>query len=256
MGTKYVRVPFEVKLAKKITNGEEEGRIVTEDGRSARIVCWDRKDNYYPIIALIEKSHGCEEISYFTVNGMYYRDKESCYDLMLEVPEYTTFKDGDVITFDECETILIVKGNPYKDKAGTIYIDCYAVVISGYFYVDSTVIINSPRLATEEEKQKLIDALKSSKGPIAKKYLKRFFGIEEEEIIEAEIKEEKSEYKFKPFDKVLVRDFKNIAWRVDFFSHYNDSGYRYNTLHGGTWKYCIPYNEQTAHLLETTQNYG
>lgn len=27
METKYVRVPFEVKLAKKITNGEVDGRI-------------------------------------------------------------------------------------------------------------------------------------------------------------------------------------------------------------------------------------
>lgn len=268
METKYVKVPFDVELAKKITNGEVEGKIVTRDGTNARIICFDREDERLPIVGLVKveavevgdvKLEGGEMICPFHLDGMDGRRKFSCHgnpnDLMLEVPEYTTFKDGDVITFDECETILIAKGNPYKDKAGTIYIDCYAVVINGYFYADSTVIINSLRLATEEEKQKLVDALKSNKGPKAKKYLKRFFGIEEEEIIEAEIKEEKSEYKFKPFDKVLVRDFKNIAWSVDFFSHYNNSGYRYNTLHGGTWKYCIPYNEQTAHLLGTSDNY-
>lgn len=255
METKYVRVPFEVELAKKIQNKECDGRIITEGGKIVRIVCWDRKYLNYPIIALIDNAERGEGFGFYTEYGVttYCNDE---LELMLEIPEYMTFKDGDVITFDECETILIAKGNPYKDKAGTIYIDCYAVVISGYFYVDSTVIINSPRLATEEEKQKLIDALKSGKSPRAKKYLKRFFGIEEEEIIEAKIKEEKSEYKLKPFDKVLVRDFKNIAWKVDFFSHYNNGDYRYNTLHGGTWKYCIPYNEQTAHLLGTTQNYG
>lgn len=41
METKYVKVPFEVELAKKITNGEVEGRIVTRGGRSARVVCYD-----------------------------------------------------------------------------------------------------------------------------------------------------------------------------------------------------------------------
>ena len=106
METKYVRVPFEVELAKKIQNKECDGRIVTDDGRSVRIVCWDRKDNYYPIIALIEKNHGCEEDFYFTVNGMYCSDKESCYDLVLEIPEYMTFKDGDVLVSYEGVVLL------------------------------------------------------------------------------------------------------------------------------------------------------
>lgn len=43
METKYVRVPFEVELAKKITEKLVDGRIVTRDGRSVRVVCWDRK---------------------------------------------------------------------------------------------------------------------------------------------------------------------------------------------------------------------
>lgn len=36
------------------------------------------------------------------------------------------------------------------------------------------------RLATDSEKQRMINALKASKNPKAKEYLKRFFGIEEE----------------------------------------------------------------------------
>ena len=34
METKYVRVPFDIEMAKKITNGKVEGRVVTRDGRS------------------------------------------------------------------------------------------------------------------------------------------------------------------------------------------------------------------------------
>lgn len=97
---------------------------------------------------------------------------------------------------------------------------------------------------SEEEKQKLIDALKVSKEPKAKEYLKRFFGIEV-----------KPEYNFKPFDKVLVRDEDGI-WFADIFSHYTkDSEYEYKTAGGGSWEYCIPYNDQTAHLLGTTENW-
>lgn len=45
-------IPFDIELAKKITNGEVKGRIVTRDGRSVRIVCFDARceDN---IIALV-----------------------------------------------------------------------------------------------------------------------------------------------------------------------------------------------------------
>lgn len=34
-------VPFDIELAKKITNKEAKGRIVTENGITARIVCFD-----------------------------------------------------------------------------------------------------------------------------------------------------------------------------------------------------------------------
>ena len=47
-------------------------------------------------------------------------------------------------------------------------------------------------------------ALKASKEPKAKEYLKRFFGIEE-----------KPKYEFKPFDKVLVRDEENEDTQAD-----------------------------------------
>ena len=55
-----IRVPFEVELAKRIQNGECEGRIVTRDGRRVRIVCWDRKDVEFPIVALIDNAKNGE----------------------------------------------------------------------------------------------------------------------------------------------------------------------------------------------------
>ena len=40
---KLVRVPFDVEMAKKISDNDIEGRIETRDGRSVRIICWDAK---------------------------------------------------------------------------------------------------------------------------------------------------------------------------------------------------------------------
>lgn len=60
---------------------------------------------------------------------------------------------------------------------------------------------------------------------------------------------------FKPFDKVLARDNDEQAWRANYFSHYsNDPDYHYTCING-LYRYCIPYNEHTAHLLGTTYPY-
>lgn len=56
----------------------------------------------------------------------------------------------------------------------------------------------------------------------------------------------------KPFDKVLVRDSYNYVWQCDLFSHIEGiiSEYRYRCIES-CYKYCIPYNEDTKHLLNT-----
>lgn len=60
---------------------------------------------------------------------------------------------------------------------------------------------------------------------------------------------------FEPFQKVLVRDGKGHDWIADFFSHYaKDQKFPYVCV-GSQWEYCIPYNEQTKHLLGTSDNY-
>lgn len=66
---------------------------------------------------------------------------------------------------------------------------------------------------------------------------------------------------FKPFDKVLVRDYLEDKWMPNFFSCYDGtSEYKYGCIAGNSdnvvfSKYCIPYNEETAHLLGTTDEW-
>lgn len=64
-------------------------------------------------------------------------------------------------------------------------------------------------------------------------------------------------YYFQPFDKVLVRNNKESAWSVAFFSHINPRNQEcIYTIEGGLNKrYCIPYSEETAHLVGETDDY-
>lgn len=54
---------------------------------------------------------------------------------------------------------------------------------------------------------------------------------------------------FKPFDRVLVRDYDSIKWKCDLFS-YKDIESRYVCV-GSSWRQCIHY-EGNEHLVGTT----
>ena len=56
----------------------------------------------------------------------------------------------------------------------------------------------------------------------------------------------------KPFDKVLVRDKSFIRWRCTFYSHLieDETTYKYVTAYN-VYKCCIPYNDDTKHLVGT-----
>ena len=55
----------------------------------------------------------------------------------------------------------------------------------------------------------------------------------------------------KPFDKVLGRDADNRIWKCNLFSHINkDTSFPYRGI-GGSYIYCIPYNNDTKHLVGT-----
>ena len=55
-----------------------------------------------------------------------------------------------------------------------------------------------------------------------------------------------------PFDKVLIRDSKYEDWRCDTFSHIHNRGdYHFRTI-TAYYAYCIPYNDDTKHLVGTS----
>lgn len=58
----------------------------------------------------------------------------------------------------------------------------------------------------------------------------------------------------KPFDKVLVRDSRMSPWRCALYSHTRRVGTKWKYVTGySTYDYCIPYNDDTKHLVGTTE---
>lgn len=58
---------------------------------------------------------------------------------------------------------------------------------------------------------------------------------------------------FQPFDRMLVRDGDDDIWRCDFFERLKKEGCSSPVAAlFASWMFCIPYNDDTKHLLGTT----
>lgn len=157
------------------------------------------------------------------------------------------FKDGDIVALvvRKCTHIAIFQS---RQEA---YIGFHAVLCQ-----NDELLLEEPfredvgdielRLATDSEKQQLFDAL-AKEG--------KRWDSEKKQIVDL-----KPKCEFKPFDKVLCRNSKDDTWEADFFARltrkeidYTQSG-KYLCV-GDLWMYCITYNEETAHLLGTTDEW-
>ena len=56
-----------------------------------------------------------------------------------------------------------------------------------------------------------------------------------------------------PFDRVLVRNYKTTKWRCEHFSHFDGCNYNPCIASCCSYTFCIPYNEETKHLVGTTE---
>ena len=55
------------------------------------------------------------------------------------------------------------------------------------------------------------------------------------------------------FDRVLVRNFKTTKWRCEHFSHFDGGNYNPCIASCCSYTFCIPYNDDTKHLVGTTK---
>ena len=94
----------------------------------------------------------------------------------------------------------------------------------------------------------------------------KLYDIKQSECLLFPSKEQRDWSKFKPkkpkfdpktlqpFDKVLTRYSKSGNWLVQLFSHTIEGELNYPYLCiNNSYKYCIPYNDDTKHLVGTTE---
>ena len=220
-------------------------KVVTKDGHEVRIICYDRNDRR-PIVALIKTDNGKELPFLYYENGTIYNQDwgEDGYDLTIEESEY---EDGDFITFGNSGSppaIAIFKDywSNDTDNPGLINHACLhmdAVNYDNGFPCTS----NNLRLATEYEKTELLIAI-SNDGKCwnaDKKCIEEPPGMK---------------HKFKPFEKVLVRDNYSEKWRANVFQAYdkNSSGDLFYRCINGVYWLCIPYEGNEA-LVNTDKTF-
>ena len=140
------------------------------------------------------------------------------------------------------ETVAIFKR--YAENGDPIVYASYFIESENTFACPLSIlcrknIIIEKRLATEKEKELILSKLAS----IGKKW----------NPDTKQIEDLSKPQQFKPFDKVLVKDYENSEWHANIFSHIeNDSEYQFICIQGA-WRYCIPY-EGNEHLLGTTDS--
>ena len=154
------------------------------------------------------------------------------------------FKNGDIAFADygNRQDVFIVsdKTDLYEGYSSFISLDLRGLTLSmGYRTCFFKKNLCELRLATEEEKQQLFDAL-AKEG--------KHWDAEKKMIVDLKPKVE-----FKPFDKVVVRDKEDLVWFADLFSHIDKENNRFACV-GNFWNVCLPYNEETAKLIGTTNN--
>lgn len=204
---------------------------------------WANDDytRFFGKVNLLEDSFSYETEKYTLAS------KEETLDTFeIEKPE---FKDGDIVTMhkENCDIVLIfnrlrTEGSFYYyafhalQTNNTGVIDCHTTLPCAWTFFEGKM-----NFATDSEKQQLFGAL-AKKG--------KTWDAEKKQIVDLPKKCE-----FKAFDKVLVRDSNDRKWNAGFFSHYSE-GLNYPFICvGGGYGQCIPYNEETKHLLGTTDEW-
>lgn len=205
---------------------EDENYMQTSDFNKAN------KEDAQEYIHKIEKELGC---------------KFNMETLEIEKPQ-PEFKDGDIAfaDFGKTQDVFIVSGKTNLSEGYYSFIvlnlNSTKALSIGYktsFFKEN---LNTLRLATEEEKQQLFDALaKEGKAlPDMKK-----------------MRDLLKKCEFKPIDWCLMRGGKEhfvSDWTLCQFSHKMECG-KYRAVGGCAYDECIPYNDQTKHLLGTTDEW-
>lgn len=151
----------------------------------------------------------------------------------LEVEKHQTeFKDGDIVVYGESVAIC---RKIYKD---TLYFYVSINDVFGLLFNEHVVSSEGYRFATDEDKQRLFEALEKEN---------KAWDNKKKEVVDL-----KPKWTPKPFDRVITRT-PDTPWTANFFSHIDSDGVK-NCI-DDKYLMCLPYNEETAKLIGTTDDW-
>lgn len=258
METKLTVIPFDLEKAKMIHGRINSARIITRAGRSIKTAIFNVNNDEYPLAAVVTiNDNGKQAIRQYRASGRISILEENDDDLMLEVPDYLTFKFGDVIacehvTTDYVDVMALKRINGNLDLE---FIYCASDEPGSFCLYNEKQSIDKYkkiRYATDEEKLMAAYKVTELKVPAQK-------AINNEHQCKSENQVSQSGAElFEPFQKILARQSINV-WTCDLFSYteYDDEKgcYIYFGISGMGYDECVPYNDKTKHLIGTVLDY-
>lgn len=151
------------------------------------------------------------------------------------------FKDGDIVALVVRKYTHIAIFQSRQEE----YIGFHAVLCQ-----NDELLLEKPfreddgdielRPATDSEKQQLFSAL-AKKGKTW-------------DAVKKQIVDLKQKWTPMPFDRVITRNASDDVWTANIFSHIDSHGEYVTIACVGGYTHCLPYNEETAKLIGTTDN--
>ena len=155
---------------------------------------------------------------------------------------HSEFKDGDIVVaeednyYDRVIFIAAIKDDIVSKALINVGYEDYEVNYNEYRFGHNRNL----RLATDSEKKQLFSALKKEG---------KAWDAEKKQIVDL-----KQKWTPNPFDRVITRNDDDDIWTANIFSHMDSHGEYVTIGCVGGYTYCIPYNEDTAKLIGTTNN--
>lgn len=208
----------------------------------------DTRQDYYPIKTICKEDNFSK--SYSKEGKMYYEYEDD---------ECILFPSKEHKSWDDWQDILFQRGDVITVSGGEILLfnsTDYAFTNKA----ESRVITkNIYRYATPEERDQFFKELNANGytwNDNTKQIEKSLQQDKHKDCLGCVYTETKEESftinQLKPFDKVLVQDIRS-HWTCDFYIRYDNTHKLYACI-TSTWDKCIPYNDETKHLLGTTDD--
>lgn len=199
------------------------------------------KEETKMLTSVFEKANDNEDQSYIKTIEKKLGGKFNRETLEVEKP-HPEFKDGDIITITPQignNLIFIFRAKDVEKYYCHAYLDGNIAIVNDDSYCQKYFCTARP--STEEEQKQLFEAL-AKEG--------KAWDAEKKQIVDL-----KPKWTPKPFDRVITRLSDDAIWTANIFSHIDRHG-KYVTIGCiSGYHYCIPYNEETAKLIGTTNNW-